>query len=142
MKLANFYDLSKAFDYLLALEHLCGVRGKTFDRILSYLLHRRQMIELVWVLHLCPMKFGATQGLVLGPLLFISYINEMLYNLISVVFPAHFSMIRFWLLGLIRVALLRLPWLLILNVSLLIGVLAFSDRTSSKSKICPSKFKF
>jgi hypothetical protein len=75
--------MSKAFDcvdHAILLEKLCrtGIRGGFLDLIRSYLTGRRQFVEIDGVSSdQGTVNFGIPQGSILGPLLFLIYVNDI-----------------------------------------------------------------
>ena len=78
-----FVDFQKAFDtvdhhiLLKKLENY-GVRGISNKWFASYLVNRKQFVSINGCkLNLADVKLGVSQGSILGPLLFLTYINDL-----------------------------------------------------------------
>ena len=82
-------DMSKAFD-TVPINRLCsklshyGICGNVLRWIKSFLMNRSQQVVVNGeYIQLCKATSGEPQGSVLGPLLFLCYINDIVHNISS-----------------------------------------------------------
>ncbi len=81
--LAVLCDLSKAFDVinhdiLLRKMNTYGIRGIANDWFRSYLSARQQFVEIDGIKsQMAPISIGVPQGSILGPLLYLVYVNDI-----------------------------------------------------------------
>ena len=95
--LGIFIDLPKAFDtvdheILISKLENYGIKGKTLKWFKSYLSERKQCISYsdVGKTTMCSIICGIPQGSILGPLLFLIYVND-LHKASSILKPVMFA---------------------------------------------------
>ncbi len=152
-----FLDFTKAFDRvwhkgLLYKLRKIGIHGKLYDLLESYLMDRKQSVVIDGCKsELLPIRAGVPQGSVLGPLLFLIYINDISddFDIDSFLFADDTSMLDCVINGntqhtctiinehLVKVNRWANQWLVSINASKTV-VMLFSKKRSP-SKMLPIK---